>query len=58
MVEAHAERLQVEVLLVAQVGDRELADAVEVVVSPEAVNARSSARTVLPAAKSAAMSAM
>ena len=31
MVEADAERLQVEVLLVAQVGDRELADAVEVV---------------------------
>ena len=31
VVEAHAERLQVEVLLVAQVGHRELADAVEVV---------------------------
>jgi hypothetical protein len=31
VVEAHAERGEVEVLLVAQVGDRELADAVAVV---------------------------
>jgi hypothetical protein len=58
VVEAHAEGLQVQVLLVAQVGHRELADAVEVVASPEAVNSRSSALTVFFARKSAAMSAM
>jgi hypothetical protein len=49
VVEVHAEGLQVQVLLVAQVGHRELADAVQVVTSPLAVNSRSSACTVLPA---------
>ena len=57
VVEAHAERLQVEVLLVAQVGDRELADAVEVVRAAGRGELAVVGAHGLPARKSAAMSA-
>jgi hypothetical protein len=42
----------------AQIRHGKLANRVEVAMSPDALNSRSSALTVLPAMKSAAMSAM
>jgi hypothetical protein len=59
VVELHAEGLQVQVLLVAQVGHRELADAVQIVRVAAGGELRGRRHvTVLPARKSAAMSAM
>ena len=59
MVEAHAEGLQVQVLLVAQVGHRELADVVQVVdVARGGELAVVGLHRLARARKSAAMSAM